>query len=154
MHLLSTQIVSFREIHVLHQLRGIVLYEINWSLLHLENYDMPEVFLSKSESSLTGKQCAWTPASHTMVFFQAMHVFLQLRWIGLFGTKGAYLQLENYARQEVFLSKPNSGLKAKQWARRCNLQHTWFLCRGTWIFSTHLNRPMLCKRSLSAPWDT
>jgi hypothetical protein len=28
MHLLSTQIVSFREIHVLHQLRGIVLYEI------------------------------------------------------------------------------------------------------------------------------
>jgi hypothetical protein len=89
-----------------------------------------------------------------MVFFLAMHVFLQLRWIGPLGTQWAHLQLETYARQEVFLSKTDSVLQGKQCARSGSLQHKWFLCRHAWISSTHLNRPNLWTHSLPARWHT
>jgi hypothetical protein len=38
-----------------------------------------------------------------MVFFQEIHVFLQLRWIGLFGATWALLHLENYDLHAVFI---------------------------------------------------
>jgi hypothetical protein len=38
-----------------------------------------------------------------MVFFQEIHVFLQLRWIGLFGATWDLLHLENYDLHEVFI---------------------------------------------------
>jgi hypothetical protein len=31
-----------------------------------------------------------------MVFFLVIYVFLQISWIGLFGTKGAYVHLEKH----------------------------------------------------------
>jgi hypothetical protein len=42
-----------------------------------------------------------------IIFFQEIHVFLQLSWIGLFGTKSVFHHLENPKLQEVFLSKTN-----------------------------------------------
>jgi hypothetical protein len=48
------------------------------------------------------------PHPTQMFFYQEIHVFLQLRCIGLFGKKWAFLPLENYDLQEVFLSKTNS----------------------------------------------
>jgi hypothetical protein len=38
-----------------------------------------------------------------MVFFQEIHVFFQLKWIGLFGTTWALLHLENYDLHAVFI---------------------------------------------------
>jgi hypothetical protein len=43
-----------------------------------------------------------------MVFFQEIHVFLQLSWIGLFGTTWALLLLENYDLHEVFIHTHSS----------------------------------------------
>jgi hypothetical protein len=40
-----------------------------------------------------------------MVFSQEIHVFLQISWIGILGTKRAYLYLENHDLQIVFLAK-------------------------------------------------
>jgi hypothetical protein len=40
-----------------------------------------------------------------MILFGEMHVFLQLRLIGLLGTKRAHLHLEKPRVQEEFLSK-------------------------------------------------
>jgi hypothetical protein len=51
-----------------------------------------------------------------MVFFDMIHVFLQLSYIGLYGTKRAYIHLEKHKLQEVLLSETNSGLIGKQCA--------------------------------------
>jgi hypothetical protein len=51
-----------------------------------------------------------------MVFFGMIHVFLQLSYIGLYGTERAYIHLEKPKLQEVLLSETNSGLTGKQCA--------------------------------------
>jgi hypothetical protein len=56
-----------------------------------------------------------------MVVFGEMHVFLQVRRIGLFGTKRAYHHLEKHMLQEAFLSKTNSNLAGKQCAEFCSI---------------------------------
>jgi hypothetical protein len=43
-----------------------------------------------------------------MVFFQKIHVFLQISWIGLFGTKCAFGHLENSGLQVLFHSELHS----------------------------------------------
>jgi hypothetical protein len=48
--LLLTQMVFFREIHVFLQLRWIGLFGATWDLLHLENYDLHEVFIQINSS--------------------------------------------------------------------------------------------------------
>jgi hypothetical protein len=52
-----------------------------------------------------------------MFFIGEICIFLQFGWIGLFGTKCAFLHLENYDFQEVFLSKTKSICTLKQGAR-------------------------------------
>jgi hypothetical protein len=47
---------SFGEIHVVLNLSRTRLFGANTSYLHLENYDFQEVFLSKTNSVLTGNQ--------------------------------------------------------------------------------------------------
>ena len=51
-----------------------------------------------------------------MVFFGMIHVFLQLSYIGLYGTKTAYIHLDKHKLQEVLLSETNSGLIGRQCA--------------------------------------
>jgi hypothetical protein len=55
-------------------------------------------------------------ASNINVFLGMIHVFLQLSYIGLYGTKRAYILLEKHKLQEVLLSEANSGQIGKQWA--------------------------------------
>jgi hypothetical protein len=50
--------IFFGEIHVFLQLCFIGLFGANTAYLHNENYELQEVFLPKSNSILTGKQCA------------------------------------------------------------------------------------------------
>jgi hypothetical protein len=174
--LLLTQMVLFREVPVFLELKWICLFGTKWAFLHLENSDLQEAFLSKTNSILTGKHCSRCscfgqksfslerymcfcnsyekayveqrepistlknlrgrkysflklthitqgtnvlddPANNTVFFFWHIDVFLQLSWIGLFGRKRAYLNIEKSKLQEVFLSKTNSILTRKQCAR-------------------------------------
>jgi hypothetical protein len=56
-----------------------------------------------------------------MVVLIELHVFLQLRSIGLFEAKRAYLPIETPKLPEVFLSKVNSVLTEKQFATCCSI---------------------------------
>jgi hypothetical protein len=49
-----------------------------------------------------------------MILFGEMDVFLELCTISLFGGNRAYIHLENYDLQEVFIKKTNSILTWKQ----------------------------------------
>jgi hypothetical protein len=55
MFLLLTQMVFFQEVHVLPQLSRIGLLVANRVYLHLEISKLQEVFLSKTNSILSGK---------------------------------------------------------------------------------------------------
>jgi hypothetical protein len=55
----------FGEIHVDLQLSWIGLFRVSTGYLHLETSKLQEVFLSKSNSSLTGKQCGKGTCSNT-----------------------------------------------------------------------------------------
>jgi hypothetical protein len=57
------------------------------------------------------------PAPNMDGFFADRNVFLQLSWIGLFGTKGATLHLQNYELKDIFLSKTNAITTGKQCGR-------------------------------------
>jgi hypothetical protein len=61
-----------------------------------------------------------------MIFFWEMNMFLQLKWLGIFGTKWAFLNLENCDLHDVLLSTTNSIVSGKQCARGCSFYHGWF----------------------------
>jgi hypothetical protein len=61
-----------------------------------------------------------------MVPLWQIHVFHQLSWTGLFGTKKAYLHLEKPKLHELSPSKTNSILPGKQCARCSYFSHQWF----------------------------
>jgi hypothetical protein len=70
-----------QEFHLSLQLSWMGLLETKWAFHHLHKYDLQELFLSKTNSTLRGKQCA------TCYYFYYTCVcsreFLQLRWRGL-----------------------------------------------------------------------
>jgi hypothetical protein len=90
------------------------------SLLQLGNWDMQETFLSRTNSILTGEPCARFALSNTDGFLSRGFLFHQLRCIGQFGTKSAFLHIENSYLQKIFLSKYNSILTGKQCVRCCS----------------------------------
>ena len=59
-----------------------------------------------------------------------------------FGTKGAYLHLENPTLQEVVFSNSHSVRRGKPCARRCTFYHRWFSWRQKCVSSRQLNRPI------------
>jgi hypothetical protein len=61
-----------------------------------EYSDLQYVFLSKTNSILTWENVFISMHLIHMVYFGKMHMFLQPSWIVLFGTKWAYVHLENY----------------------------------------------------------
>jgi hypothetical protein len=75
-----------------------------------------------------------------MVFFWEIHVFQQFTWIGLFGTKCAFLPIENPVVQAVFLSKLTQFSLGHNvlYAPLYNIHG--FLLRGACVSSTQLNR--------------
>jgi hypothetical protein len=95
----------FGEIHVFLQLSWIGLFGAKRADLHPEKCKIQQVFLSKVTHILQGNKVLDAAASNTNGFLQDLHLFLHISWIGLFGTKWAFLHLENYDLQELFLSK-------------------------------------------------
>ena len=113
---LLAYVVLLGEVHMFLELSWIGLFGANIAYVHLETPQLQEVFLSKSNTILTGIQCAVAPASNMNGFLSEIHVFLQLSWIGLFGTKLAYLQHEivicivYYSRNLTKFSQENNAL--------------------------------------------
>jgi hypothetical protein len=105
----------------------------------------------KHYTIFTGNQWANAPASKTDGFLQEIHLFLHFSRRGLFEAKWAFLYLENYDLQEVFLSTNNSFLPGIQCATAAFSNGDCFLWRGACVSSTQLNRPMLSNKTLSPP---
>jgi hypothetical protein len=151
---LLTEMVSFGVIHVFLQLRWRGHFGIKWAFLHLENYDFQEVFLSKTNTILTGKMCLMLMFLTQMFFFWTIHVFLHLSKEGLFGANRAYLHHETLKLQEVFLSKPKSILTGNNMLDAAAANIHDFLWRDIYVSSTQLNRRLWIKQSLSPTWNS
>jgi hypothetical protein len=109
-----------RVIHVSHQLILICSFGTKWDFLHLESYDLQDVFLSEITQFWQVNNMLDSPASNTDGSLREIYVFLQLSWMGLLAAKWANIHIENYDFQEVFLSKTNSILRGKQCTRCCH----------------------------------
>jgi hypothetical protein len=106
----------FGQIHVFLQLSWIGLFGVKTAKINPETSKWQKVFLSKTNSYLQGNNVLDAPTFHTNDFLQQIHLFHHLSQIGLFGTKWAFLHLENHDFQEVFLSKTNPIHTGKQFA--------------------------------------
>jgi hypothetical protein len=94
MLLLLTQMDLFWEIHMFLQLDWIGPCGTKWAFLQLENTDLHEVLLSKTNSVLTGRQsarcCSIYHRSFQIAFFGEINVFLHLSWVRLVVASRAY----------------------------------------------------------------
>jgi hypothetical protein len=126
MLLLLTEMVVFGEMRVFLQISWIGLFGRKWPFRHGENYDFQEVFLSKSNSVIRGKNGLDAPASNTDGCLWRDPCVSSSLVNRPFGTKRAYQHLEKHTLQEVFLSKTISTLTGKQCARCSCFQHRWF----------------------------
>jgi hypothetical protein len=122
--------------------------------LDLGKHKLQEVFPSKIYSALTGKQCARCFCFVQMVFFWDIHVNVHLSWIGLFGTKWAFLVIENSDWQELFSQKLSQFSQGNNVLDAPASGTNGFLLRDTCISSTQLKRPIRNKHCLSPPWKT
>jgi hypothetical protein len=90
------------------------------SLFLSSNCDWQEVFLSKTNSFVTGPKVIDAEASHIDSLVCRDPYVLQLSSIALFREKTTYLHLGKPQLQEVLLSKTNEILTGKQCARFCS----------------------------------
>jgi hypothetical protein len=88
-------------------------------------------------------------ASNIDGFLQEIHLFLQFSWWGLFGAKLAFLQLENYDLQEVYLSTSNSVMPGKQCVEAADSNTDGCLSTHTCVCTSQLNRP-ICRKQLNS----
>jgi hypothetical protein len=114
MLLLTTQLVFFWEIHVFHQLSWTGLVESNRVYQHFETPKLQEVFLSKLTQVSQGNNVLNAPASNKGGSLWRDSFVYSTYLIGQFGTNSGIVHIENNDLQEVFLSKTNSILTAKQ----------------------------------------
>jgi hypothetical protein len=94
MFLLRTQMDFYQEIRVFLQLSWIGLFATKWPFLILQTADWKALFLLKTNNSQREASLLMLLCLILMVFFQEIHMFLQLSWIGLFGTKCVFLPLQ------------------------------------------------------------
>jgi hypothetical protein len=73
-----TQMGLFQETHVFIQLTWIDLSGANWAYLHLENYDLPEVFFQTLTLFSQGNKVLDSPALTRMVSFERYMCFFNL----------------------------------------------------------------------------
>jgi hypothetical protein len=131
--------VSFHKIHVFPQLRGIGLLGTKTLYLHLQKHKLQEVFLSKTCSVLTGKQCFRCSFSITDGFlWRDTCVSSTLLNRPIWNEDSP----QKPKLQEVFLSQTNSVLTGKQCARSSATNRDGYLWRDTCISSTQLNSPV------------
>jgi hypothetical protein len=152
MLLLLTQMVFLTWIHVLLQLSWKGIFGTKLSFNHLENSDLQEVLLSKTNLVLTGNQCARCCSFKQDGFRLRIHVFLQLSWIGLLGVSRPYLNLEPHKlRKHSFekgtqLSQISNVLDAPSSNTDGVLREMQVFLQLSWIGLFEV------KRALSPPW--
>jgi hypothetical protein len=100
--------------------RSIFLFGAKGGYLHLESCDWLEIFLSTLNKLSQGNNTLDASAANIDGFIGEIHVFLQLCWIGSSGKKWAFLQLEMYVLQEIFLSQ-TTWTHRKSCARCCSI---------------------------------
>jgi hypothetical protein len=127
--LLLTQMLFYWETHAIPHFSWTGWFGAYRASLHLENYEFQGVFLSKSNSIITGKQCY---RSSTDGFLGEIRVFLHLSWICLVGANRAYLHLETPKLQEVFLEK------LTQFSRETRCYMLLFLSEMVFFWEIHL----------------
>jgi hypothetical protein len=122
------------------------------SLPHLEKCDLQDVFISKINSILTGKQCAKC--------FQLQHRwFCLVRYMFFFNlSEKAYLEqtapfftLENLCCRKYFFQKLTQFSQGNNVFDVPPVKTEGFLLRDTFVSSTQVNRPIRSKISLSPP---
>jgi hypothetical protein len=87
-----------------------------------------------------------------MDFFREVHVFLQVIWTVLFGTKWAFLHLENWDWVYEFLSELTQLSEGKLGLHAHALTNMVFLSSAPCVSSTYVNRTIWGKETLSVPW--
>jgi hypothetical protein len=102
-----TQIGFLGEMHVFLQLICFGLFGTKRANLYIEinTHIAGSILFKYLLHSHSETMCYMLLLIIQIVFFQGIHVFPQLSWIGLFETKYAFRHLENLKFQEVFLSK-------------------------------------------------
>jgi hypothetical protein len=145
----------FLEIHVFVQLSWIGLFGANRDYLHIENYDLQEVFLSKTNSILTEK--------HTTTHCTYWHTWYSLeRYVYFFNSakeanleqtapistlkhlsckKYSFQKLTQFSKENNALGDPATNIDGFVWRDMC-------------VSSITLNSPFRSKQSLSCPWNT
>jgi hypothetical protein len=108
------------EIHVFLQFTWLCVLGTKWANPPLENVSCRKSFFDKLTKFSQGNNARIFLLPTEMVFFGEIYVFLQMCWIGLLGTKCAYLYIENPQLPEVLLSSTNSDLTEKQCATCCS----------------------------------
>jgi hypothetical protein len=144
----------FQEIHVFLQHTSRDLLEGKEAIHTLKHRNCKKLSIETLTQYSQGNNVLDHPASQTDGFLREIHLFLHFSRRGLFGAKQAFLFLENYDLQEVFLSTSNSILLGKQCATAAFSNRECFLWRGACVSSTQLNRPMLSNKTLSPPGNT
>jgi hypothetical protein len=86
-----------------------------------------------------------------IVFFQEIHVFLQVNSIGLLVTKGAYLHLEKAKLQEVYVPKLTHFSQGTHVLDTAACNTFGLLFSDTCISSTEMNRPISNKEREHPP---
>jgi hypothetical protein len=146
--------VFFWEIHVFLQKSWIILSAAHRAYIQLENCDLQEAYIAKTNSFVTWKQCSRCCCSLQRWMSLERYVFLQFSRIGLFGTKWTFVHFDNYDFPEVFLKKKLNSHRETMFLMLMLLTQIVFYRALYVFFSTQLTRPIYNKDSLSPSWPT
>jgi hypothetical protein len=142
--------VFFWEIHVFLQLIWRGLFRATWAFSTVKTMICRKRSFQKLTQFLHGNNVLGAAACNIDGFlFWEIHLFLQLSWIGLFGTKWAFSTLK------TLTCRKHSFLKRTQLSQRNNVLEAaasnigGFLCRDTRVSSSQVNRPIWNVDSLS-----
>jgi hypothetical protein len=111
-----TLMVFFGEMPVFLQLSWIGLFTAKRDKLHLETPKLQEVFLSKTNTFLIGKQCARCSCSNTDSFSREIHVFLHLIWLSIFG------KIKPFSSLKILICRKYSFQKLTQFSQGSNVR--------------------------------
>jgi hypothetical protein len=151
-------IVFFGEIHV--------FLQFSWeemSLLHIENFDLMEVFLLKTNSSVTGKKGARCFCLKHQRFFFERHICFDISFVstyldhkepfstlkGLICRSYSFQKLTQFLQGNQVVDAAASNINGFLWSYTCVLIPRWIGPYGTkWAFF-HLETPKLQEVFLS-----
>jgi hypothetical protein len=152
MLLLVQQMVFFRKIYLCLQLSWIGQFWTKWAFLHFDIFDLPEGFFQKPTQFSLGNNVLDALLLTQMVSFWEIHLFLQVSWLSQCGRYWAFLPLENYDLQEVFLSELSQFSQGNNVLDPTASNTDRVLSRDTCVSWNQLNRQIWIKESVSQTW--